>query len=55
MPMSCWPHGFSETGREGFERGTVLGHPVNFVTFFCSSHKGCRPDSHVTRIEYEYI
>lgn len=26
-----------------------------FVDFFCDSHKGCRPDSTVTRIEWRYV
>lgn len=26
-----------------------------FVAFFCTSHKGCRPDSVVTRIEWRYL
>ncbi|WP_236949366.1 hypothetical protein [Mycolicibacterium goodii] len=37
--------------REGFPGMT----PREFVAFFCSSHKGCRPDSVVTRIEWRYL
>ena len=28
--------------------------PLWFVGFFCGSHKGCGPDSEVTRIEWRY-
>lgn len=46
-------YGFAETDREGFPTGT-LHWPSEFVAFFCRSHKGCTPDSVITRIEYEY-
>ncbi len=29
--------------------------PERFVDFFCASHKGCKPDSIVTRIEFDYV
>ena len=29
--------------------------PAEFVSFFCATHKGCRPDSEVTRIEWRYL
>jgi hypothetical protein len=29
--------------------------PSEFVEFFCASHKGCQPDSIVTRIEWRYL
>lgn len=29
--------------------------PAEFVAFFCRTHKGCRPDSEVTRIEWRYL
>lgn len=29
--------------------------PAEFVSFFCRTHKGCRPDSEVTRIEWRYL
>lgn len=29
--------------------------PAMFVQFFCSTHKGCLPDTVVTRIEWEYL
>jgi len=48
-------YGFAETTREGFPEGHPLHWPSEFVTFFCDSHKGCEPDSPVTRIEYGYL
>lgn len=29
--------------------------PAEFVEFFCGTHKGCTPDSEVTRIEWAYL
>jgi hypothetical protein len=29
--------------------------PAEFVSFFCRTHKGCRPDSEVTRIKWRYV
>ncbi|MGY2025787.1 hypothetical protein [Nocardia gipuzkoensis] len=36
---------------EGFEDMT----PDAFVEFFCRSHKGCTPDTVVTRIRWRYL
>ncbi|WP_244892008.1 hypothetical protein [Nocardia beijingensis] len=36
---------------EGFEDMT----PEAFVEFFCGSHKGCTPDTVVTRIRWRYL
>ncbi|WP_280422131.1 hypothetical protein [Nocardia carnea] len=36
---------------EGFPHMT----PGEFVEFFCGTHRGCRPDSDVTRIEWRYL
>jgi hypothetical protein len=36
---------------EGFPDMT----PAEFIAFFCNSHKGCTPDSIVTRIEWRYL
>ena len=36
---------------EGFPDYT----PASFIDMFCRSHKGCTPDSVVTRIEFEYL
>lgn len=43
-------YGQQECIREGFPDMT----PEAFVEFFCASHKGCQPESVVTRIEYEF-
>jgi len=40
-----------EVTAEGFQGKT----PAWFVAFFCRSHKGCHPDSEVTRIEWRYL
>ncbi|OBC14101.1 hypothetical protein A5784_30725 [Mycobacterium sp. 852013-50091_SCH5140682] len=40
-----------DCAREGFPHMT----PAEFVRFFCDSHKGCRPESTVTRIEWRYV
>ena len=37
--------------REGFPHMT----PLHFVTFFCASHKKCRPESIITRIEFRKV
>lgn len=39
-----------DCAREGFPDMT----PAEFVGFFCRTHKGCTPDSIVTRIEFTY-
>jgi len=47
----CTEYSDAEMEREGFP-----GHPPDeFVGMFCRSHKGCTPDSVVTRIEFEYL
>lgn len=43
-------YGHAECIREGFPDMT----PEQFVTMFCKSHKGCTPDTEVTRIEFSY-
>lgn len=42
--------GRRECGAEGFPEMT----PEEFVGFFCGSHKGCTPDTVVTRISFVY-
>jgi hypothetical protein len=42
-------YGYAEVDREGFPEMA----PNGFVSFFCAGHKGCKPDSVVTRIEFE--
>lgn len=44
-------YGFAECKREGFPEMT----PRGFVNFFCQSHKGCTPETTVTRIEFKYV
>lgn len=44
-------YGQSECEREGFPDLS----PAAFVTMFCNSHKGCNPDSMVTRIEFKRV
>ncbi|QLY34387.1 hypothetical protein H0264_14490 [Nocardia huaxiensis] len=39
-----------EVAAEGFPHWT----PSEFVEFFCRTHRGLRPDSNVTRIEWRY-
>lgn len=40
-----------DVAAEGFPGWT----PFEFVQFFCSTHKGCEPDTEVTRIEWRYV
>lgn len=44
-------YGVNECVREGFPGMS----PAEFVAMFCASHKGCKPESVITRIEYEYL
>lgn len=48
-------YGFAECEKEGFGNHPTLCWPSEFVSFFCSTHKGCTPESNVTRIEFEYL
>lgn len=41
-------YGFDEARREGFPHCS----PPLFVDYFCKGHKGCTPDSIITRIEF---
>lgn len=41
----------NEVRAEGFPGMT----PEEFVEFFCASHKGCTPDSEITRIRWRYL
>lgn len=45
-------YGFLETRREGFPSPHPYEYPSEFVRFFCNGHKGCTPDSIITRIEF---
>jgi hypothetical protein len=44
-------YGCNECRREGFP--AML--PGDFVKFFCATHKGCKPETKVTRIEFKYV
>jgi len=48
-------YGVDECFREGFGDHPTLYFPIRFVDFFCGSHKGCTPETVVTRIEFEYV
>lgn len=48
-------YGFAECAAEGFGDDPVKRWPSEFISMFCGSHKGCTPDSEVTRIEFEYL
>ena len=41
----------SETTLEGFPELT----PVGFVMKFCEINKGCRPDTEITRLVFDYV
>src|SRR6186713_2852495 len=38
-------YGFEEVRREGFELHPYYRWPSEWVAMFCSTHKGCRPDT----------
>jgi hypothetical protein len=42
----------ADVAAEGFPEMT---DPAEFVSFFCRTHKGCLPESEVTRIEWRYL
>lgn len=44
-------YGAKEVIREGFPQM----NETEFVLFFCDGHKGCKPDSVITRIEFERL
>lgn len=47
-------YGFDECALEGFGNHPDYKWPSAFVDMFCASHRGCTPDTLVTRIEFEY-
>lgn len=47
-------YGFRECELEGFGTHPDYQWPSGFVEMFCATHKGCTPDSLVTRIEFAY-
>ncbi|WP_425952966.1 hypothetical protein [Ralstonia pseudosolanacearum] len=48
-------YGLKECAKEGFGDHPTLRWPSEFIHFFCGSHRGCTPDTVVTRIEFEYV
>ena len=44
-------YGKQEVIKEGFPEMT----PQEFVSFFCSTHKGVTPETIISRIEFDYI
>lgn len=48
-------YGFDECKREGFGEHPVFQWPSEFVAMFCATHRGCTPETEVTRIEFEYV
>lgn len=47
-------YGFEEVRREGFAGHPTQRWPSAWVEMFCATHKGCTPESIITRIEFEY-
>jgi hypothetical protein len=48
--MAAISYGFEECRREGFPEMS----PAEFMTMFCATHKGCTPETVITRIEFSY-
>jgi hypothetical protein len=48
-------YGRAECILEGFGDHPTLRDPEAFVRFFCSTHKGCSPDTVINRIAFEYV
>ena len=54
--MTRFPmYGYAECAREGFPVPHEKSNPEVFVDFFCKSHRGVKPDTIITRIEFEYV
>lgn len=47
-------YGYRECQREGFGAHPDYFEPSAFVAMFCATHKGCTPDTVITRIEFAY-
>lgn len=47
-------YGFDEVRREGFEHSKLYCTPSTWVEMFCNTHKGCTPQTIITRIEFVY-
>lgn len=48
-PLSAITH--EEVIREGFPDMTR----EEFISMFCATHKGCTPETEITRIEFRYV
>ncbi|WP_435590792.1 hypothetical protein [Nocardia sp. bgisy118] len=48
-PLSAITH--DDLAAEGFPEMDA----AEFIAFFCASHRGCQPDTIVTRIEWRYV
>lgn len=47
-------YGIRECGLEGFGEHPLYRDPFWFVEWFCSTHRGCTPDTLVTRLAFVY-
>ena len=47
-------YGLEELRREGFENDPQYRWPSAWVAMFCATHKGCLPNTLITRIEFSY-
>lgn len=47
-------YGFAECVREGFGQHPDYRWPSAFVDMFCVTHRGCTPETVITRIEFSY-
>lgn len=52
--LSDIEYGFRECALEGFGEHPDYRWPSQFVAMFCATHKGCTPETLVTRIEFAY-
>jgi hypothetical protein len=47
--------GIHECRREGYADHPLYREPEQFVAHYCRTHPPCRPETLVTRIEFEYV
>lgn len=47
-------YGHTEVRREGFAWHPDYKDPGAWVAMFCATHKGCTPETEITRIEFSY-
>lgn len=47
-------YGLEETTLEGFPEPHPKHAPGEFVAMFCATHRGCTPDTIITRIAFAY-